>query len=634
MAIDKELIKANLYQAVNGEWLETAVIPDDKPSTGGFMNLRDGVEELLMADLDKMVAGEIGLTNDEQGEMLEYYQQAMDFDKRNALEAKPVQPLLEKLKALETIQDLQTLASEWVLYDLPLPFSLGIGPDMKDTSTYILGLSVPGTILPDTTYYQPGNEAGERLLTVYEDMSQKVLELMEFDADEAANLVEQAVEFDALFIPHMKSSEELADYTITYNPRPAEEIKDYSQDFDFLALFKELIGQDIDKAIVSEPEFFEAFQGIVNNDQIELLRAWLIVNLANSQTALLSEELRQAGSLYQLALSGSPKTQSPEKHAYYITIGMFSQVIGDYYGKKYFGDQARQDVREMVEAMIDVYQNRLKANTWLTPETIELAIEKLDALDIFVGYPDTYPEIYTKLIVNDEASFYSNTAEFTRQFNERDFARWNKDVDRSEWGMSAATVNAYFHPNHNLICFPAAILQAPFYSVNQSRSENYGGIGAVIAHEVSHAFDNNGAKFDAQGNMNNWWTEADLEAFDQRAQAMIKQWDGIEFAGGKVNGKLTVSENIADGGGLTAALEATKQEDDANLAEFFMNWARIWSLKARPEYQQLLLSIDVHSPAELRANIQVRNMDEFYETFDVKEGDKMYFAPEDRVVIW
>lgn len=598
------------------------------------MNLRDGVEELLMADLDKMVAGDIELTNDEQVEMLKYFKQAMDFDKRNALGETPVQPLLEKLKALESIQDLQTLAPEWARYGLPLPFALGIEPDMKDTSTYILDLSVPGTILPDTTYYQAGNGAGERLLTVYKDMSQKVLELMEFDADEAANLVEQAVEFDALFIPHMKSSEELADYTITYNPRPAEEIKDYSQDFDFLALFKELIGQDIDKAIVSEPEFFEAFQGIVNNDQIELLRAWLIVNLANSQTALLSEELRQAGSLYQLALSGSPKTQSPEKHAYYITIGMFSQVIGDYYGKKYFGDQARQDVREMVEAMIDVYQNRLKANTWLTPETIELAIEKLDALDIFVGYPDTYPEIYTKLIVNDEASFYSNTAEFTRQFNERDFARWNKDVDRSEWGMSAATVNAYFHPNHNLICFPAAILQAPFYSVDQTRSENYGGIGAVIAHEVSHAFDNNGAKFDAQGNMNNWWTEADLEAFDQRAQAMIKQWDGIEFAGGKVNGKLTVSENIADGGGLTAALEATKQEDDANLAEFFMNWARIWSLKARPEYQQLLLSIDVHSPAELRANIQVRNMDEFYETFDVKEGDKMYFAPEDRVVIW
>ncbi|WP_338486709.1 M13 family metallopeptidase [Ruoffia tabacinasalis] len=634
MEVDRQLIKEDLYQAVNGDWLETAVIPDDKPSTGGFMNLRDGVEELLMTDLGKMVAGEIELTNDEQVEMLKYFKQAMDFDKRNALEAKPVQPLLEKLKALETIQDLQTLASEWVLYDLPLPFSLGIGPDMKDTSTYILGLSVPGTILPDTTYYQAGNGAGERLLTVYKDMSQKVLELMEFDADEAANLVEQAVEFDALFISHMKSSEELADYTITYNPRTAEEIKNYSQDFDFLALFKELIGQDIDKAIVSEPEFFEAFQGIVNNDQIELLRAWLIVNLANSQTALLSEELRQAGSLYQLALSGSPKTQSPEKHAYYITIGMFSQVVGDYYGKKYFGEKARQDVREMVEAMIQVYQNRLKANTWLTPETIDLAIKKLDALDIFVGYPDTYPEIFTQLKVDHDASFYANTAEFTRQFNERDFARWNKDVDRSEWGMSAATVNAYFHPNHNLICFPAAILQAPFYSVNQSRSENYGGIGAVIAHEVSHAFDNNGAKFDAQGNMNNWWTEADLEAFDQRAQAMIKQWNGIEFAGGKVNGKLTVSENIADGGGLTAALEATKQEDDANLAEFFMNWARIWSLKARPEYQQLLLSIDVHSPAELRANIQVRNMDEFYETFDVKEGDKMYFAPEDRVVIW
>ncbi|MBG9977210.1 M13 family metallopeptidase [Ruoffia tabacinasalis] len=634
MTVNEQLIKDDLYHAVNGEWLEKAVIPDDKPSTGGFMNLRDGVEELLMEDINAMVDGKIDLTNAEQAEMIKYYQQAMNFKERDSLGAQPVQPLFEKLNGLQSIKELQAIAPEWALYDLPLPFSLGIAPDMKDTTTYILGLSVPGKILPDTTYYQEGNEAGERLLTVYKDMSQKVLELMDFDAAEATKLVNQAIEFDALFIPHMKSSEELADYTITYNPRTPEEIQAYSNEFNFLALFKELLGEEIDKAIVTQPKFFEAFQKVVNDENIELLRAWMIVNLANSQTTMLSEEIRQAGSLYQLALSGSPKTQSPEKHAYYFAINTFSQVVGDYYGKKYFGEKARQDVREMVEAMIDVYQNRLKANTWLTPETIELAIEKLDALDIFVGYPDTYPEIFTQLKVNDDVSFYSNTAEFTRQFNERDFARWNKDVDRSEWGMSAATVNAYFHPNHNLICFPAAILQAPFYSVNQSRSENYGGIGAVIAHEVSHAFDNNGAKFDAQGNMNNWWTEADLEAFNQRAQAMIKQWDGIEFAGGKVNGKLTVSENIADGGGLTAALEATKQEDDANLAEFFMNWARIWSLKARPEYQQLLLSIDVHSPAELRANIQVRNMDEFYETFDVKEGDKMYFAPEDRVVIW
>src|SRR5699024_4775429 len=289
MAIDKELIKDDLYQAVNGEWLETAVIPDDKSSTGGFMNLRDGVEELLMADLDKMVAGEIELTNDEQVEMLKYYKQAMDFDKRNALEAKPVQPLLEKLKALETIQDLQTLASEWVLYDLPLPFSLGIGPDMKDTTTYILGLSVPGKILPDTTHYQEGNEAGERLLTVYKDMSQKVLELMDFDAAEATKLVNQAIEFDALFIPHMKRSEELADYTITYNPRTPEEIQAYSNEFNFLALFKELLGEEIDKAIVTQPKFFEAFQKIVNDENIELLRAWMIVNLANSQTTMLSE---------------------------------------------------------------------------------------------------------------------------------------------------------------------------------------------------------------------------------------------------------------------------------------------------------------------------------------------------------
>ncbi len=200
--------------------------------------------------------------------------------------------------------------------------------------------------------------------------------------------------------------------------------------------------------------------------------------------------------------------------------------------------------------------------------------------------------------------------------------------------MSAATVNAYYEPFKNIIVFPAAILQAPFYSLKQSSSQNYGGIGAVIAHEISHAFDNNGSLFDELGNLNNWWTKEDHEYFSKLADKMIKEFDGIPFAGGKVNGKLTVSENIADAGGLSCANEAAKNEEDYNLYDFFINWAKVWRMKATEQYKQLLLNIDVHAPAELRANVQVKNLDDFYKTFDVKPGDGMYMEPGERVKIW
>lgn len=228
----------------------------------------------------------------------------------------------------------------------------------------------------------------------------------------------------------------------------------------------------------------------------------------------------------------------------------------------------------------------------------------------------------------------SNALAFSKIELKERFGRWNQPVDRTEWEMSADTVNAYYHPFRNVIVFPAAILQAPFYSLEQSSSANYGGIGAVIAHEISHAFDNNGALFDEYGNLNNWWTEEDLAHFQEKAQAMIEEFDGLSFADGTVNGKLTVSENIADAGGLSCALEAAKTEADHSLADFFVSWATIWRTKAKKEYQQLLLQIDVHAPAKLRANIQPQNLMEFYETFAITEEDAMYLPPEKRVHIW
>ena len=228
----------------------------------------------------------------------------------------------------------------------------------------------------------------------------------------------------------------------------------------------------------------------------------------------------------------------------------------------------------------------------------------------------------------------ANALHFSQLKRLADYQKWNQPVERAEWEMSADTVNAYYHPFRNIIVFPAAILQTPFYSLKQSSSQNFGGIGAVIAHEISHAFDNNGSLFDEYGNLNNWWTEDDQKHFQKLADQMIAEFDGLEIAGGKVNGKLTVSENIADAGGLSCALEAAKKDADVDLVDFFMNWATIWRMKARPEYTQLLLSIDVHAPNKLRANVQVQNLADFYQVFDIQPNDAMYLAPEKRVRIW
>ena len=357
----------------------------------------------------------------------------------------------------------------------------------------------------------------------------------------------------------------------------------------------------------------------------------------NALTAYLSEEFRQVGGIYSRALSGAPEARPQEKAAFYLASGRFDQIIGDYYGKKYFGEQAKRDVEQMVQRMVGIYQDRLSSNTWLSEATREKAIIKLNTLGIHVGYPEKIPAIYTHFKVTtaeEGGTLLSNALHFSHLKRKEDFKKWNQPVERDEWEMSADTVNAYYHPFRNIIVFPAAILQAPFYSLKQSSSENFGGIGAVIAHEISHAFDNNGSLFDEYGNLNNWWTEEDQKHFQALADQMIAEFDGLEIAGGKVNGKLTVSENIADAGGLSCALEAAKKDNNVDLEGFFINWATIWRMKARKEYTQLLLSIDVHAPNKLRANVQVKNLADFYQTFDIQPNDAMYLAPEKRVSIW
>ena len=634
MAVNNELIKDDLYEAVNGGWLKTAKIPDDKPATGGFNDLGNEIDKQLMDDFDAYATGK-GKSDDSRfNEMIKLYRLAKKFDWRKKVGPQPLKRMLASVENLNSYEDYQSQWKNWILAGMPSPISFDIDADMKNATVYALFASSPSLILPDKSYYEAEKKAQhDQLLQLWSSMVEALMDKLGYSKEEAKKIIDDAIKFDALLAPNVKSAEEAADYSKMYNPQTVAELASATDQLDIAAIIKQLVGEEPEKVIVTEPEYFKALNKILQ-DNFELFKNWALIRVIRENASYLDDEMREINGRYGRALSGSKKPVSQRKFAFYLARDMFSQVAGDYYGKKYFGPQAKADVHHMVEQMIKVYKGRLTNNQWLSKDTRDKAILKLDKLGIQVGYPDKIPALYDQFKVDEEESLIANLNQLTVTANKELFSRWNKPVDRMRWEMSAATVNAYYHPFKNIIVFPAAILQAPFYSLKQSSSQNYGGIGAVIAHEISHAFDNNGSLFDEFGNLNNWWTDEDSAHFKQLAQKMIEEFDGIPFAGQKVNGKLTVSENIADAGGLSCALKAAKNEADFNAQEFFINWATIWRMKATEQYMQLLLSIDVHAPQKLRANIQAENLDDFYRAFDIKPGDEMYRAPEDRVHIW
>ena len=634
MAINKELIKDDLYEAVNGAWIKDAKIPDDKPATGGFNDLVDEIDKQMMADFEDYADGKKTSDDPRFNEMIKLYRVAKKFDLRKKVGPVPLQRLLASVTALDSYADYQKQWKNWVLMGMPSPVSFDIDADMKNATVYALFVSSPSLILPDKSYYEPAKkDQHDQLMKLWAAMVKELLLKLDYAEEQAAQLIKEAQAFDALLAPNVKSAEEAADYSKMYNPQTVAELAASTDQLDLAAVIRQLVGATPDKVIVMEPAYFKALDSILK-DHFDLFKSWALINVVRDNASYLDDEMREINGRYSRALSGSKKPVSQQKFAYYLARDIFSQVAGDYYGKTYFGPQAKADVHHMVEQMIAVYKQRLTNNTWLSKATRDKAVLKLDKLGIQVGYPDKIPSLYDHLKVDELESLIANLNQLSIVASKEMFSRWNKPVDRMRWEMSAATVNAYYHPFKNIIVFPAAILQAPFYSLKQTSSQNYGGIGAVIAHEISHAFDNNGALFDEYGNLNNWWTPEDSAHFKKLAQKMIDEFDGLPIAGQKVNGKLTVSENIADGGGLSCALEAAKEEDDFNAQEFFINWATIWRMKATQQYEQLLLSIDVHAPQKLRANVQAQNQADFYTAFDIQPGDQMYKAPEDRVNIW
>ena len=632
--MEKIRIQDDLYTYVNQAKLEELVIPADMPVAGGFASLSTDVEKLMIGEFNAM-SKEASYPNDHLARACTLFALAKDVKRKKKHGIKPALKNLAILKKLSTLRGYNLHTKELLLKGIALPLNIMVEPNMKDTVHHCVMIQGPGVILPDASYYAEGKEQQkEMLLNLWSGFAKQVLAIAGHCEEEIALLLQDTLAFDALLAKYVKSNEEWSEYTKMYNPMKTGRVAGMVKPLNLKKLLTDLFGFVPEEIIVAEPRYFKHFKEVFNAENFEMYKHWAYVVSLYGSCSLLSEELRDLGGAFYRALSGTAAAPSAEKFAYQLASSLYSEPVGLYYGEKYFGEAAKKDITEIVQQIVATYQKRIATNDILEDATKEKAILKLNKMGLKLAYPDRVEPLYDKLVFDAGKSLFDIVSSLKKIRMEENFAKLGQEVDRSHWAMPGHMVNACYDPFVNDITFPAAILQPPFYSINQTRSENLGGIGAVIGHEISHAFDSNGAKCDELGNLNNWWTKADERKFNKKVNAMIKQFDGIELPWGVVNGKFTVSENIADNGGMAVTLDIMSQTEGASFEEYFANWARVWCQKAKPEYQALLLQVDVHGPCYLRANMPPRNFPEWYTAFNVKKSDGMYLAPSKRVVIW
>ena len=625
-------IQDDLYEYVNGEWLEKAIIPDDRPTIGGFANLAEDVEKIMMNDFKDFKAGTKHSDINGMCDAIKLYNKIMDTDTRNALGIKPLMPLLDKIKAIDSLEKLNDNLLFFTENNIPLPVDFGVDANMQDATSNCFIIQGPSIILPDTTYY--GNETGDKLLAVYKDMALKLLAYTSLTKEEQEEYINDTLAFDSAVASQVKSMLEWADYVKNHNPMPLDEVCNYLQPLAFKKLLATIYDNLPQELIVYDPKAIKNMNMYFNNDTFKQYIHWAYVKTLLANANKLSQEMAAISTTYRRCIMGIDSDPILEKQAYQIASSVYSEPCGIYYGRTYFGEEAKKDIISLVKKIIDTYKDRIAHNNFLEEATKQKAILKLSTINIKMGYPDDVRAIYKEMIIDDNDNYFEAMNKINKIKIHHNLNKLYKPVDKNEWQMPGHMVNACYDPSRNDITFPAAILQKPFYALSQSVSENLGGIGTVIAHEISHAFDNNGAHFDENGNLFNWWSENDSKAFKELTNKMIKQWDGIPFGNTSVNGELVVSENIADNGGMAVTLQIMHTIKEADFKAYFINWAKIWCQKAKDEYIDFLLKNDVHSPCKLRANIQVRNFKEWYDTFNVTDTDQMYIKEEDRIIIW
>jgi putative endopeptidase len=633
----------DLFGYVNGTWLATEEIPSDRSSWGPFVQLadraeaqvRDIITELAEADAESAE----GVDADEAAKIAALYQSFMDTDSIEKKGLRPIQPLVRAIEGLRDLRDLAAFVGEFERIGGPALFGSYVNTDRKDSERYLLYLLQGGLGLPDESYYR--DEKFAEIREKYVSYLDRLLTLAGY-RDEAAGWAARILEIDTLIAKGHWERAETRDVQKTYNLLTVEQLRELVPTWDWDVYITNLGGseQTLAEVVVMEPSFFEHLSTVLTEVPLDDWKTWLLTRVLRSSAPYLTDDFVETNfDFYGRTLSGTPELRARWKRAVALVEGAIGEAVGKEYVARHFPPESKAMMDELVANLLEAYRQSIAKLDWMTEATKQRAYEKLDQFRPKIGYPVEFRD-YSSLQVRAD-NLMGNVAASAEFETKRELAKIGAPVDRDEWFMLPQTVNAYYNPGTNEICFPAGILQRPFFSPDAHPAENYGGIGAVIGHEIGHGFDDQGAQYDGAGNLEDWWSADDKAAFEVKSKALIEQYDGFEpraLPGEKVNGALTVGENIGDLGGLTIGHFAYLISQGGEAAaddrkKVFMNWAYCWRTKRRKELDQQYLTVDPHSPPEFRANI-VRNLDEFHEVFETSESDGLWLAPQERVRIW
>src|SRR5688572_16210831 len=627
----------DLYQHVNGAWLKSTTIPDDRPLEGTFTALRDGAE-LAVGEIIEEAAAKGEAASGIERKIGDLYNSFMDESAAEAKGMEPIRARLADVFATSSISDLVALAGRLFRSDVSGLFYLYPAPDAGNPERVLLYTGQGGLGLPDESYYR--EEKFAPVVESYRDYVGTMFTLTGIpDSEDAAARV---VALETALASHHWDNVTLRDPQKTYNLKSADEARELFPLLDTWFEAADIVPDKRQEMVVSTPDFFTGAAALLSSESLPVWQEWLALRVINAAAPYLSPAFVDANfAFYGTRISGTPRNKDRWKRGVAVVEAALGEAVGQIYVARHFPETHKARMQTLVDNLIEAYRQSITGLTWMGEDTKGEALRKLGAFRAKIGYPDEWID-YSAVTI-DPSDLLGNVERAHNADVDRHLDEVGKPVDHNKWLMTPQTVNAYYHPMLNEIVFPAAILQPPFFTADADDAVNYGGIGAVIGHEIGHGFDDQGSQFDGGGALRNWWTEEDRKAFDERARALIEQFDQLEsreLPGHKVNGGLTVGENIGDLCGLEMALAAyrlsgDRPEIDGWTAEqrFFLGWAQVWRAKSRPEEAKRLLSIDPHSPADLRGNV-VRNVDAFHEAFGTREGDGMWLAPEDRVRIF
>jgi endothelin-converting enzyme/putative endopeptidase len=630
----------DLFGHVNGRWLDTEEIPADRSSWGPFIQLTDIAEEQVKAIIDELASTSAdGAVDTEVEKIAALYNSFLDTDRIERLGLRPVQPLIDAVASLRDVRDLAAFIGEFERIGGTGLFGSYVDTDRRDSDRYLVYLYQGGLGLPDESYYREDKFAEIR--EKYVAYLAAMLRLAEYDGDADA-AAQTVLEIDTLLAAGHWERAETRDVQKTYNLTRFDALVEMAPAFDWTAYVTNLGGNadTLAESVVKEPSFLAHLDEVLTEVPIEDWRTWMLTRVLRSAAPYLTDAFVETNfDFYGRTLNGTPELRARWKRGVALVEGAMGEAVGKQYVARHFPPRSKALMDDLVDNLLEAYRQSIAALDWMSDETKKRAFEKLETFRPKIGYPDEFRD-YAGLQVR-AGDLMGNVAAAAAFETDRQLAKIGAPVDRDEWFMLPQTVNAYYNPGTNEICFPAGILQRPFFSPDADPAENYGGIGAVIGHEIGHGFDDQGAQYDGAGNLNDWWTADDKAAFEVKSKALIVQYDGFEprtLPGERVNGALTVGENIGDLGGLTIAHKAYAiarqgQQTPQEAKRLFLNWAYCWRTKRRKEQEQQFLTIDPHSPPEFRANI-VRNLDEFHRAFGTADGDGLWLEPSERVRIW